>query len=206
MSISASATPPRASGDAISLKATSKRTLTTPLDRPSSDTNQLLRPQNGCRLAPVSSPAEYERKYSWSAKPIQLLAWAFLALVLSDIQSHAEEVRVSEAAKALHDLFASEWDYQMEQHPTWASSLGDRRWNDRWGDRSIDAINRRHAHYFDALDKLKTIDREALSPADRLNYELFLKDYKDEVEGHQYRWYLMPINHSEGIQPADELA
>ena len=113
---------------------------------------------------------------------------------------------MSEAAKALHDLFASEWDYQMEQHPTWASSLGDRRWNDRWGDRSIDAINRRHAHYLDALDKLKTIDREALSPADRLNYELFLKDYKDEVEGHQYRWYLMPINQREGIQTADELA
>ena len=66
---------------------------------------------------------------------------------------------MNEAAKALHDLFATEWDYQLEQYPTWASRLGDRRWNDRWEDRSLDAINTRHGHYIDVVAQLGRINR-----------------------------------------------
>ena len=113
---------------------------------------------------------------------------------------------LNEAAKALHKLFASEWDYRLEQYPTWASKLGDRRWNDRWGDQSLDAIHRRHSHNIDALAKLGEINREDLSHADRLNYDLFRKDYQDEVEEHQYRWTLIPLNQLGGVQTADELA
>ena len=43
-------------------------------------------------------------------------------------------------AIALHAFFEAEWNYEMEQNPTRASSLGDRRWNDRWGDNSQEAI------------------------------------------------------------------
>jgi uncharacterized protein (DUF885 family) len=137
---------------------------------------------------------------------LRFVTCAVVAVFLSLTRVYPEEVRLNEVAKALHDLFASEWDYQMEQHPTWASSLGDRRWNDRWGDRSIDAINQRHNHYLNVLTKLKAMDRDVLSPPDRLNYDLFLKDYQDEVEGHQYRWYLIPLDQRGGIQTADELA
>jgi uncharacterized protein (DUF885 family) len=113
---------------------------------------------------------------------------------------------LNEAGKALHDLFASEWDYQLEEYPTWASKLGDRRWNDRWGDQSLDAIHRRHGHNIRVLAELGKINREELSHADRLNYDLFRKDYLDEVEEHQYRWYLIPVNQLGGVQTADELA
>ena len=113
---------------------------------------------------------------------------------------------MNEAAKTLYDLFASEWDYRLEQYPTWASKLGDRRWNDRWGDQSLDAIHRRHSHNIDVLAKLGKINREDLSHADCLNYDLFRKDYLDEVEEHQYRWTLIPLNQLGGVQTADELA
>ena len=67
-------------------------------------------------------------------------------------------------SKKLHELFASEWDYQLEQHPTWASRLGDRRWNDRWEDRSFDSIESQHSHNIEVLAKLKAIDRKLFRP------------------------------------------
>ncbi len=118
----------------------------------------------------------------------------------------SQESRLNEAAKALHELFASEWDYLMEQYPTWASRLGDRRWNDRWGDRSIDAIRKRHEHDIEVLTKLRALDRNALLPPDQLNFDLFTKDYKDKVEGHRFRWYLIPLNQRGGIQTSNQLA
>ncbi|HEV2708199.1 MAG TPA: DUF885 domain-containing protein [Pyrinomonadaceae bacterium] len=114
--------------------------------------------------------------------------------------------RASGATKSLHALFESEWEWTMEQFPTWASSLGDRRWNDLWEDASIEAIERRHQHRLQTLARLKAIDRKALSTADQLNYDLFLKDLEMDIEEHKFRTYLLPINQRGGIQTADELA
>jgi uncharacterized protein (DUF885 family) len=113
---------------------------------------------------------------------------------------------LNKATKALHELFVAEWDYQLAQYPTWASRLGDRRWNDGWGDDTLDAIDRRSRHYAEVLARLRSIKREELSPADQLNYDLFQKDYENEVQEHRYRWHLIPLNQLGGVQTADELA
>src|SRR5215831_13181578 len=84
-----------------------------------------------------------------------------------------EKEKESGAAKALHDLFAAEWDYRMQQEPDFASELGDRRWNDRWPDDSLEAFARRSQHNQDVLARLAKIDRNGLAPADQLNYDLF---------------------------------
>src|SRR2546425_11790482 len=117
----------------------------------------------------------------------------------------SREEGLDDAAKTLHQLFASEWDYQMERHPTWASSLGDRRWNDRWEDLSLEAIEKDHQHRTRVPARLKAIDRRRLSPRDQLNYDLFRKDSEMAIEGHPYHWYLAPLNQRGGIQTADEL-
>jgi len=94
----------------------------------------------------------------------------------------------------------------MEQHPTWASTLGDRRWNDRWSDISLEAIGKRHDHDIETLAKLKKIDRGALSSADQLNYDLFKKNYENEVESFQFRWHLLPLSQLEGVHTVNRLA
>jgi uncharacterized protein (DUF885 family) len=109
------------------------------------------------------------------------------------------------AGRALHALFDAEWDWFMEQNPTWASRLGDRRWNDRWEDLSLEAIERRQQRRIHVLARLRAIPRERLSPADRLNYDLFENDYETDIEQHRFRTYLLPINQREGIQTSDEL-
>ncbi|MCA1815107.1 MAG: DUF885 domain-containing protein, partial [Acidobacteria bacterium] len=96
-------------------------------------------------------------------------------------------------------------EYAMREHPTWASTLGDRRYNDRWEDDSLTAIERRHQHDVAVLERLKKIDRARLSPADQLNYDLFEKQYATDVEGYKYRWHLVPLNQRGGIQTEDDL-
>jgi len=120
--------------------------------------------------------------------------------------SLAQDLRANDPAKTLHELFAAEWDYQMEQHPTWASSLGDRRWNDRWSDISLEAIFKRHDHDAETLAKLTKIDRAALAPVDQLNFDLFKRNYENEIEGFQYRWYLLPLNQLDGVHTVNRLA
>ncbi|HET9549378.1 MAG TPA: DUF885 domain-containing protein, partial [Candidatus Binatia bacterium] len=133
-------------------------------------------------------------------------ASAVAALLVLCAAASAQQSRAIDAAKTLHDFFAAEWDYQMEQHPTWASSLGDRRWNDRWSDSSLDAIYKRHNHDIATLSKLTKIDRAALSPSDQLNYDLFKKDYENDIEDFQYRWYLLPLNQLGGVHTVNQLA
>lgn len=108
--------------------------------------------------------------------------------------------------KALNDLFAREWEYGLKENPTRASTMGDRRWNDRWRDLSIEAIKRRHAHAREVVAELAKIERGKLSTADQLNYDLFKKDYESGIEEFKYRWYLAPLNQRGGIQTENELA
>ncbi len=129
-----------------------------------------------------------------------------LAFGLVLITSSAALAQDPTTTKALHDLFAREWQYDLEQSPTRASQLGDRRWNDRWPDRSLAAIKRGHEHDVQVLKELGQIDRSKLSPADQLNYDLFKKDYETGIEEYQYRWYLVPLNQRGGIQTQNELA
>lgn len=110
------------------------------------------------------------------------------------------------ASAALHRLFEREWQWHLKEHPTQASSLGDRRYNDRWPDEALADIDRRHAHRALVLKELDRIPVGELSPADRLNYRLFRQAFEAAVAGHPFRLELVAINQREGVQTADELA
>ena len=44
--------------------------------------------------------------------------------------------------KALNDLLAEQWEYNLRTHPLFASFLGDKRWNDKLDDFSQEAIDK----------------------------------------------------------------
>ena len=137
---------------------------------------------------------------------ITLLAVVFLIWLTPPTgKAQSNNANANEATKALYAFFDAEWEYTMEQNPTYASTLGDRRWNDRWDDDSLEAIRKRQAHTKEALARLNRIDRAQLAPADQLNYDLFKKDLELDIEGAKFQTFLMPINQRGGIQTADEL-
>ncbi|MBZ5509623.1 MAG: DUF885 domain-containing protein [Acidobacteriia bacterium] len=130
------------------------------------------------------------------------LLWFLLLISAAPL---AAQTPASDATHTLHALFDREWDYQMQQHPTRASSLGDRRWNDRWEDDSLTAIEARYQHTLAVLDEIKRVDRARLSPPEQINYDLFQRQHELAAEGHAFHWYLVPLNQRGGIQTANEL-
>ena len=69
-------------------------------------------------------------------------SWPFVLLLFA-LGTRVQAAPPAEASKALQDLFAAAWDYDMQERPEEASEMGDRRWNDRWTDKSLEAYARR---------------------------------------------------------------
>jgi len=108
--------------------------------------------------------------------------------------------------EALEAFLEAEWQRTLEENPTWASSLGDRRYDDRWPDLSLEGIEASHAADVAALEALRAIDAEALSGQARLSHEMYSKQLESSIDNHRFRRYLIPMNQRGGPQSAYELA
>jgi prolyl oligopeptidase len=105
-----------------------------------------------------------------------------------------------------HALLDREWEYSMKEWPTAASSLGDRRWNDKWPDITEPALARRVEHARHVLAELTKIDQSKLSARDQTSYDLFKYEAELGIQEFDSRLWTMPVNQREGIQTVDDLA
>jgi uncharacterized protein (DUF885 family) len=121
-------------------------------------------------------------------------------------QPAAKPATPNDAARDLYRLLDAEWEHTMQVSPTWASSLGDRRWNDRWEDISLAAVQREHEHDRQVLARLAKIDRSKLAADEQLDFDLFGRSYGLRVEEFPFGLHLIALNQREGVQTADELA
>jgi uncharacterized protein (DUF885 family) len=134
-------------------------------------------------------------------------SFALALLLASPLQAHREPAPAQSAeARALHALFEAEWERDMRESPESASYRGDGRYNDRWTDLSLAAIERRQGEDRAVLERLKAIDRDKLSAADQLSYDVFLWQQEKAVERQQYKEYQRAISQRGGIQNAENLA
>ena len=128
---------------------------------------------------------------------IQIIA-IILAVLLTGSAS-------ADATSDFNALLDEVWENRMADFPTFASSLGDRRYNDQWTDQSLEAIANRHDKDRDFLRRLYAIDHVALSQSDQLNFELFRRDLQSDVDERQFKAYLIPFSHRGGVQTLNQL-
>lgn len=123
---------------------------------------------------------------------------------------HAQPTAVKQVLNAatteLYRLFDDEWERGMRENPEEASYRGDKRYNDRWTDMSMAAIQSRMDGDAEALERLRAIDRKALSASDQLHYDVMAWDLEKSVERQKYREYLRPVSQRGGIQNAEGIA
>ncbi len=111
-----------------------------------------------------------------------------------------------DSADDFNALLDEAWEWDLENFPMFASQLGDLRYNDRWQDHSIEAIETRRAEIREFLKRVYAIDQSALSESDQLNRELFRRSMQIEVDGMAFNGHLMPFDHQGGVQNLDSMA
>lgn len=131
-----------------------------------------------------------------------ILAAVFLMAGIGAPQVWAQR---TDEGKRLDAFFAEEWERGLRENPESASFEGDRRYNDRWSDNSLEAIAASEAADREALARLKRFDRSKLGAADQLNYDTFLWLLEKTVQRQAFREYLQPMGHQGGVQTADGL-
>lgn len=111
-------------------------------------------------------------------------------------------------SERLNEFIDVYFDYTMNEYPEFATMIGHPTGHDRWTDSSLAAGKRRDAEGRRALEVFRTIDREALTGEDRLNYDLIMENLLDGVEAERFLGEYLDINQMGGVQqnPAQMLA
>ena len=104
-----------------------------------------------------------------------------------------------ERTKGLHALFHDYWEERLKEQPEFASTIGDKRYNDQITDYSVKAINDRLAIEQDFLMKLAAIDPTGLSDQDQISRELLIRRLTDDQEEAEFKTWEMPIDQMGGI-------
>lgn len=124
----------------------------------------------------------------------------FHVLVLLSMTLTAPVVSAQSATEELHRLFHDRFERLMRENPEWAMRRGDYRYADRLGERGLEAIERRRRDTIIELERLRAIDRGALSEQDRVSAEIFERQLAETVEGHRFRVFLTPVGPRSGPQ------
>jgi len=106
---------------------------------------------------------------------------------------------VSDRSAALSSLFKEIWEDNLKHSPEFASSLGDRRYNDQLSDLSPRAVNDQLARGRDYLAKLAAIDTTGLSDQEKLSAELMERNLIEGEEGARFKEWELPVNQFHGI-------
>ena len=100
---------------------------------------------------------------------------------------------------ALHSLFEEAWQFRLEANPLFATSVGVHDYNNRLPEVSVEAAQAQHEQEEAFLERLRAMDRSALSRQDQINYDIFEQVRERRIAEHDFRTYLIPISNRSGF-------
>ena len=106
---------------------------------------------------------------------------------------------LDERRHQLAALLDEQWQYRLRTEPEFASILGDRRYNDRWGDRSPEAIAADLVEVGKFRGRFAAIDTTGFPEQEVLNQQLMMYELTQELDTAKFETWLMPVNQFDGI-------
>ncbi len=109
------------------------------------------------------------------------------------------QARCNPAEDAFDAVVEAVWEFRLQEFPWFATSVGDRRYNDRLSPTSLADSDRRAERMRTFRDELSEIDRDAL-PSDRLaDYDIQLRLIEERIAEHKFQSHFRPITHRSGF-------
>ena len=101
-----------------------------------------------------------------------------------------------DASGQLAELAKEYWEYNLQRNPVSATSLGDRRYDDRMGQIGEAAMATQREDLQAFLDRAEAISRESLSAEDRLTRAALITELKEQtsqLDCGLYQWVVDPL-------------
>jgi uncharacterized protein (DUF885 family) len=102
--------------------------------------------------------------------------------------------------KALVRLFEEYWEDTLRNSPEFASSLGDKRYNDQISDYSVRAYNEQLEREQRYLLRLAAIDATGFTAQEVISRDLLLRQFTEDEEASEFKEWEMPVTQMGGIQ------
>jgi len=122
----------------------------------------------------------------------------FLLLVTA-VSVAQQPSSVAERVAAQNALFDEQYETDLRNFPERATAFGDYRYNDKLGDYSREAIQRRHQTDEEFLARLKAISTAGFSDQDQLSHDLLMRVLQQRITDFQFKEFEMPINQQSGV-------
>jgi len=109
------------------------------------------------------------------------------------------ETVVNSVDKQFQELVQEIWEYDVREDPLLATSTGDHRFNDRLPAVSLADSKRRHQQRQQFYARAESIERQQLSPEERIHCDIFLRLLRDDLAEYEFQSHLIPITQREGF-------
>ena len=100
---------------------------------------------------------------------------------------------------ALNDLFHDYWEDRLKHDPEFASTIGDKRYNDQISDYSVRAVNEKLAREQNFLMRLAVIDPTGFTEQEATSQDLLIRRFEMDQEAAEFKEWEMPVNQMGGI-------
>ncbi len=106
---------------------------------------------------------------------------------------------LADRQEALSDLFHDYWQEYLKLNPEFASSIGDKRYNDKITDYSVAAVNNWLAQERQFELRLAAIDPTGFTDQEKISQQLLMNDLEMDQDAAQFKEWEMPVNQMDGI-------
>ena len=145
------------------------------------------------------------RRFNLPVPAVSLLLLLLFAPALrpqAPVSPPATPASIESNRKALNTIFKDYWEDRLKNDPEFASTIGDKRYNDQIDDYSVRAVNAKLEREQALLMRLAAIDPAGLTNREKTSRELLLRLFAEDEEAADFKAWEMPLNQMGGIHTA----
>jgi len=123
-------------------------------------------------------------------KPVAMRAQAPTAAAGGSVDANRKE---------LNQIFKDYWEDNLKHNPEFASTLGDKRYNDQISDYSVKAYNAGLEREQALMMRLGAVDVAGLTDQEKISRDLLLREFAEDQEAANFKEWEMPVTQRGGI-------